>query len=338
MVSDPSVSYRVVEDRDEVLALLAYRPPVPDGRGDPDLAPLRLRHAWRIARERVRLAGWTFEGGSLSELFEKAYLDELDSAPEDLYWKRVPMLSRADTEEDLVSTSVSEVDLRYLAPSALRRRLEKLPILPPADDKRIEEWRAAVEVLAERFFLRDSPRAEDPNSGDLMPQADDGSCAQALDELLGLPNSWPSAQEIIDAERSYEDLTLSLVIQRGRQKTANFLRLCLGLTPREATTLVALARQRAEELTGGSIDEKRAAIELALEDLASRARKALDMRVELGTLKALAVVQGVARAEVEDDNGIFVRVARQAAAVAKEPQKTLLVAGSSTPTPTTDGS
>jgi hypothetical protein len=59
------------------------------------------------------------------------------------------------------------------------------------------------------------------------------------------------------------------------------------------------------------IEEDRAILSMRLEDLIQRSRDALDMRVELGAIKQLAIVQGVTRAEPEDAMSEFARVVRK---------------------------
>lgn len=135
-----------------------------------------------------------------------------------------------------------------------------------------------------------------------------------LNGLIGNPPiGWPSLETL----HAYEEMLVDAVVQRmldeGVRPTTAWLQADQGFRTHEAIDLVRLARGEARWRTASSVEEDRALMVLRLEDFTRRAREALDLRAELGALKALAVVQGVAQADVHGDDDDFAAVVRKVA-------------------------
>jgi len=312
---------RWLEDPREILQALTPPPPTPP---NPALQPIRLRHAWRLARAKSILNAWIEPNEPLSYLAQKAHLN---FTPEDdipaVYWRTLPQGARTLTYTNHASLTaeITEHDLpdlyippgQYATDAELRRALTRQAILPSPEhtwyEHAPERWQSATMLIAERLHLSDAFKVEDSSTGNLM--TDSTSAAEALQELLNNPDSWPTPEEILDYEDHITDFAMSLLVQRGRVKTDNFFLTCFKLTRPEATLLIGFARAKARDLTAGDIEEKRAMMELMLDDLLQRCKTAHDLKAELGTLKAMSIVQGIARAEIEDDGDIFARIAKK---------------------------
>lgn len=317
---------RWLEDPREILQALA---PPPPRSADPRLQPLRLRHAWRLSRAKAILNKWIEPGEPLSTLHYHADIN--DEEDPETYWHSLPTTTRPFLYPNAASLQ-TEIDIsRPLAPiiippgqfatdSELRGALTRQAILPTPDQQWFqdykERWVISTNLIAERLKLRDATKIEDPNTISPRLLIDHNSPTQALNELLDLAvtDAWPSPEEIETFESDITDFAMSLLIQRGKTHSEQFFLTCFRFTRPETTTLIGFARARARDLTVGDIEEKRAIMELVLEDLAQRCKQAHDLRAELGTYKTLAVVQGIARADIEDDGDIFARIAKKSVA------------------------
>ena len=101
----------VITDPAEILRSL--RAPAQKPQARYDLSHIRLRLAWRLAREIATLNGWIVEGEALTTLAENAYLqDEDDSESGETYWRALPHSVRTQLAQppDPLSSS------RYLLP------------------------------------------------------------------------------------------------------------------------------------------------------------------------------------------------------------------------------
>lgn len=308
---------------DETQILVALRAPIQKPEPREELAHLRLRHAWRIARAKAQLNNWIDQASPLAALEERSYLD---GEPDTNFWSTISFKPRAlhyPTQEDLEAEVDPNHDLRpittswgkYATNPELRAALVRQAIMPAPGQQWYDEypdrWLEATTLVAERLHLNDPPRVEDPHTGTLL-DTNKPDAADAVQELLTIPESWPSPQEILHYEDDIIDMVVSLLVQRGQQQTNKFLTTCFVLTKPEVKEVISMARTRSQDLTMADVEEKRALMELMLEDLAQRCKKSHDLRAELGVYKAMAVVQGIARAEVEDDGEMFARIVKSA--------------------------
>jgi hypothetical protein len=74
-----------------------------------------------------------------------------------------------------------------------------------------------------------------------------------------------------------------------------------GLSSSECKVLGDLARIAAPDIASDNLETKKALMELRIDKFIRRARQEDDLRAELQGLKLLAVVQGLNKAEPEDD-------------------------------------
>jgi hypothetical protein len=74
-----------------------------------------------------------------------------------------------------------------------------------------------------------------------------------------------------------------------------------ALTAKEARVLGDLARLAAPDISNDNLETKKALMELRVDKFMRRAREEGDLRAELQGLKLLALVQGLNKAEPEDD-------------------------------------
>lgn len=146
----------------------------------------------------------------------------------------------------------------------------------------------------------------------------------ALPYLLQTPfnvENWPTADLLIEYENILIDDTLAMLIDDGARNTANIYKDKYGLLDHEARGLIKLARIEARNRMEAELDEDRAVLSMRLEDLIARSRESLDLRVELGAIKQLAIVIGVTRSEPSDAMSEFANVIRKVANEADPPKQ-----------------
>jgi hypothetical protein len=138
----------------------------------------------------------------------------------------------------------------------------------------------------------------------------------ALPYLLQTPlnlTNWPDPTLLYAYEGALIDEVLGIILDNGTRNAETWLisENGGGYLPHEARGFVRLAKFECRNRMEAEIEEDRAILSMRLEDLIQRSRDALDMRVELGAIKQLAIVQGVTRAEPEDAMSEFARVVRK---------------------------
>lgn len=294
---------------------------------DPLLLEPRRRAAWRIAREVARLQGWLAGGEPLWSLLDRddasdpdgalPYFEAAPPGPRPVELRLADEAALAREVDHTIALEELPVDLspaRLRQDREARRWLARLPLLPPVNGLRAR-WFAVVAPLSLRL-----PLCRD----------DVGSAAWrelfCPEPLLG---AWPEPDELLATEEALVERAARELVRRGAGRAALWCRDELGLSPREVESLGQLARARVRDLASGDVDTKRAIMELRLEDLTNRCRAAKDLRAEIMSVKALAVVQGVTRAEPEDLEDEFVRAVRAAPAQGAQ-RRVLDIGGTST--------
>lgn len=123
--------------------------------------------------------------------------------------------------------------------------------------------------------------------------------------------AWPTPREIMAYESVIADEAVQSVLADGHFGALRHLREKHGLDQWEAGTLLMLARRAMRGMRMNSdSDGDKAMMVARLEDLAARCRESLDLRAELMTYKALAVVQGITKTQgVEEDVDGMVEIA-----------------------------
>lgn len=301
---DPALllTARTISDPREIAASIVrasapYRPQLPD----PAQKEARTQIAWRLVRSAAKIQGWLEDDQSILELDEQ--WDVAPSGP-----RAIPMRSVQGLELEV--SLPDEPDEAYAAlpelsprpEDDLPRALLRMPLLPHAlPESVVPRWTRTIVALSTKIRFDEEP-------------------VEALREVLGtcvggVKASWPTRDEIVEFESSLIDTTTTSLVEGTRKVTRNLL-VDLGLSVRECKIVEALALNRANDITNADINQKRAIMELRMDDLASRARNTPgEMRTELMTLKALSVVQGIAKADIEDDNEVFARVVSRGAKV-----------------------
>lgn len=94
---------------------------------------------------------------------------------------------------------------------------------------------------------------------------------------------------------------LDAQIDKGVYEGQVALRLKFGLSAMEAKVLGDLARIAAPDIAQDNLETKKAMMELRIDKFMRRARREEDLRAELQALKLLATIQGLHKAEPEDD-------------------------------------
>ena len=143
---------------------------------------------------------------------------------------------------------------------------------------------------------------------------------QNLDPAAFPWSGWPDLAMLFVYEGLLVDDILETMIQNGQHRARRLLVEQHGFKPHEIAGLLKLAKLEARDRMEADIEEDRAILTIRLEELIERAKESLDLRVELGALKQLAIVQGVTRAEPEDPASAFVKVIKKVANEAQHHQ------------------
>src|SRR5678809_674468 len=175
----------------------AAKPKVKEG-----LQSIRLRLAYRITRELALINGWIAEDQRLAELSENADLNDevpFENDSEDVYWTVQPLSSRAQEIVDPLSPT------RYLEDKCRNRRkvikemFNGLTILPEGlTTAEGHRWTLIITEITENMRLTTPVKVEDPNTRNYLNESPEDAfeVQQALDELITIPSSWPSKEEI----------------------------------------------------------------------------------------------------------------------------------------------
>lgn len=125
------------------------------------------------------------------------------------------------------------------------------------------------------------------------------------------PLNWPDAYRLQEYEIHLVGEVLDILLDKGTRNAKLHLKDQHCFRDHEINALIRLAKIESRRRMDADIEEERAVLSMRLEDLIARSREALDMRVELGAIKQLAIVQGVTRAEPEDAMTEFANVIRK---------------------------
>lgn len=131
-----------------------------------------------------------------------------------------------------------------------------------------------------------------------------------LDSPDTIRMAFPTKAELMAFERVIVQRVLEESIKSGTSNAIQWIKNELGLTDAEAIALHRMARVYAGKMVGNNADEDLRIMVLKLENIAARARDALDLRTELLTLKQLAIVQGITRIEngdIDTEIATFIR-------------------------------
>ena len=135
----------------------------------------------------------------------------------------------------------------------------------------------------------------------LMPLLDPAMVRQA----------WPTPRELMAYENLILDEAVQAVLENGHFGALRHLREKHGFDQWEASSMLLLARRGMRGMRNGAdSDGDKSMMVARLEDLAARCRTSLDLRAELMTYKALAIVQGITKTQgTEEDVDGMVEIA-----------------------------
>lgn len=312
---------------------IAKRRMIEDAAGELALEPERVMVAYRLTREMAVCMGLVSPDQTLLEALKQTgftgadgnvrYMDmwaipqqgdqrKISRYCEDASWRpdtaieNVLASARMLADHHCPSDQVFDIHSQQWITEVYRG----LPLMPPPPlkdpgddgDPLLDLWLEAAAAVADRLGLEDGTPA--------MPSLG----LRGMRDLLSpekVRDLYPSRLKIAVFETLLVEETLRKLSDAGQAKTRRYLRDKYGLLAHESNSLLKCAKYKARQQVIGDLDEDRALMILRLEGLIDRARESCDLRNELGGLKALAVVLGLAK--VEADNGLsdFVQTVRK---------------------------
>jgi hypothetical protein len=254
-----------------------------------ELTPYRIRVAYRVVRELLRLRG---EHSDMSLGALAATVKVRDP------WTAL----RSNAPRHLATSAAAHAALPILD-AADKLTPPGLPLLPPAmpeepvpgykpgipeHDPRLHLYTNAVTTIAGYLGIPEGTRT-DPRLGRFG--------------LLGMTNPltirlvFPTRLQLVQYERLLAQETLELLTSVGRLRAEQTLFDKYGFFDDEILLLFKIAGQRARQAVKADAEEDKALMVLRLENLA---RETMNDRTKLQALKALAIVQGLSRIEPDD--------------------------------------
>lgn len=251
---------------------------------DPETKPHRIMVMWRIARTTAITKGLCAEDETLDAA------TDCDPNP----WTE-PFRP--------ISAIAASSPLRRARQSHLLRlhsEGEGLPLLPPrTDSAALERWCSAAAIVAADLGVERSREGLLGLQGLLDPH----QCARC-DVRSG---------EVLAFEEMVLIEALDILLDHGERATIKHYREQFGFSHKEATALVRVVKTQALERSAASIEEKRALMEMRLENYLARCKETMDMDGELKASKQLAMIQGLTRTEPENMAAEFWQVVKRVA-------------------------
>lgn len=268
-----------------------------DSRTLEELEPFRIRVAYRIVREILRLRG-THTDESLASLAPDNKLTD-------------PWTGLRTNAPRHFSTSPAAYGALPILDASDRLSPPGLPILPPPPpptasvnyfpgipdhDPRLHLYVNLLQTIATYLGIEHGTKLE-PRLGKYG--------------LLGLTNPvtirlvFPTRLQLVQYERYLVQETLNYMVRVGRLGAERQLLERHGLADDEVMLLFNLASERATGVARSDVAQDKALMVLRLESLLERAREMHSFKAELAALKVLSIVQGLSRVEPEDINTEF---------------------------------
>ena len=273
-----------VERRQALRDLFAEARAVRADDFDPETKPHRIMVMWRIARTTAITKGLCAEDETLDAA------TDCDPNP----WTE-PFRP--------ISAIAASSPLRRARQSHLLRLHSEgkgLPLLPPRGDATaLERWCSAASIVAADLGVERSREGLLGLQGLLDPH----QCARC-DVRSG---------EVLAFEEMVLIEALDLLLDHGERATIKHYREKFSFSHKEATALVRVVKTQALERSAASIEEKRALMEMRLENYLARCKETMDMDGELKASKQLAMIQGLTRTEPENMAAEFWQVVKQVA-------------------------
>jgi len=252
---------------------------------DPESKPQRIMVMWRLTRTTAIVKGLCSEDETLDAA------TEIDPDP----WTN-PFLS--------VGGGLGTSPLRRARVARLIRihaEGEGLPLLPPrADSAALERWCSAASIVAADLGVERSREGLLGLQGLLDPH----QCARCD----------VRTQEVLAFEEMLLIECLDMLLDKGERAAIKHFREQFGFSHKEATGLLRVVKTQALERSAASIEEKRALMEMRMEDYMGRCKETMDMDGEMKAAKELAKIQGLTRTEPENQAAEFFDVVKRVAA------------------------
>jgi hypothetical protein len=258
-----------------------------DERADPfdlETKPQRIMVMWRIARTTAIVKGLCAEDETLDAA------TEVDPDP----WTN-PYLP-------LGTPSASAPLRRARQARLIRLHAESagLPLLPPREDpEALERWCTASAIVAADLGVERSREGLLGLQGLLDPH----QCARCD----------VSSAEVLAFEEMLLIESLDMLLDKGERAAIRHFREQYGFANKEANSLIRVVKTQALERSAASIEEKRALMEMRMEDYMGRCKETMDMDGEMKAAKELAKIQGLTRTEPENLHIEFADVVKRVA-------------------------
>ena len=220
------------------------------------------------------------------------------------YWAGIALQPPAVPREFAIVSPEGEIDLHP-------RIIESDGYDPYRDDPNLLIWMEAAKFVWEQLKIE--------NGTELEPRA--GIRARGLlASPLTVRMLWPAPTDLIEFEEAMVSEVTGMMQDMGNHNTQRDITRMWGLQSWESARLIGLANQKLAQRSSEDVDVSKGRIISRLEKVADRASNALDTRGELMALKALAVVQGVARMDPEDETSSFKNIIKASGPPPKSPQ------------------
>lgn len=269
-----------------------------------ELTPQRLKVAWRVLRHMAMARGLIADDESFETTLGKERDELLD------FWTAPHGTKQGQPYPHcgygLRNLLLDLPGMSLLPPQVEDRYIDKegkvTPNYDPDLDMALKEYllvftRAAMDLNIDAG----SPKFPEYGLMGLQPLSSAKTCRAAF----------PSPLQVIAFENAAIDQALEYLMQHGTAEARRVMHHEHGYRPHESLGLIKLAKVRSSQLTVADIEDEKGLMILKLEDFCRRARESIDLRAELGGLKQLAVVQGLARVEGGDLASDFVDLVKR---------------------------
>jgi hypothetical protein len=162
-----------------------------------------------------------------------------------------------------------------------------LPLSPPEAEDGLQQWLKIMGRIAGRLGVAVSESGRRAMKWLLEPSM--------------VHEMWIDKNILMAYEKILLNELLNAQVDLGVYEGQTEVRAKFALTAKEARVLGDLARLAAPDISNDNLETKKALMELRVDKFMRRAREEGDLRAELQGLKLLALVQGLNKAEPEDD-------------------------------------
>ena len=290
-----------------------------------DLSPYRVRAAWRILRHMLRC--WTLL--EPDQTLEDAVPPKAITPSQDRW--RVPQAPLGEFYDDKQLSYLETTILKaaHKIPSELcvwrfnqitkePRFFEGMPILPPPvpwgfsesnpdhdpdydplKDRLLVLYCRLIDNIATDLMIRVGTRI-DREAGRM------GMAGLTDPRLVRL--AFPSRYEIINFENQLIRQTAARVIDHSQFEVLDWLGAQHGLNSDESQAMLKMARTVIRKTHEADIEDDRGLMIARLEDVARRAREAMDIRAEIAALKQMSIVLRLGDGEKDPTMAMFTQI------------------------------